>query len=137
MQRLRKRPVKLAMPGLNPHAGEGGLFGREEIELIIPTLEKAREKGIEILGPLSPDTAFLPQIRKEIDAYVCLYHDQGLIPLKTLAFDEGVNVTLGLPVIRTSVDHGTAFDIAWRGIASPVSLQEAIRVARDMSEPQS
>lgn len=130
METFHRRPAKLAMPGLNPHAGEGGLFGREEIEFIIPTLEKARAQGIEIIGPLSPDTAFLPALRKEIDAYVCLYHDQGLIPLKTLAFDEGVNVTLGLPIVRTSVDHGTAFNIAWQGKASLTSLEEATRVAR-------
>lgn len=126
-------PAHLAMPGLNPHAGEGGLFGREEIELIIPVLEKARAQGIDIIGPLSPDTAFLPAIRKEVDAYVCLYHDQGLIPLKTLAFDLGVNVTLGLPIVRTSVDHGTAFDIAGKGIASVTSLVEATRLARKLA----
>ncbi len=129
MTAIRGRPARLAMPGLNPHAGEGGLFGREEIELIIPVLEKARSMGIDIIGPLSPDTAFLPAIRKEIDAYVCLYHDQGLIPLKTLSFDLGVNVTLGLPIVRTSVDHGTAFDIAGKGIASVTSLIEATRLA--------
>jgi 4-hydroxythreonine-4-phosphate dehydrogenase len=133
MSAIRGRPARLAMPGLNPHAGEGGLFGREEIELIIPVLKKARALGIEIAGPLSPDTAFLPAIRKEVDAYVCLYHDQGLIPLKTLAFDLGVNVTLGLPIVRTSVDHGTAFDIAGQGIASESSLIEAIRLARSLA----
>lgn len=129
MSAVRGRPVRLAMPGLNPHAGEGGLFGREEIDLLIPALEKARALGIDIIGPLSPDTAFLPALRKEIDAYVCTYHDQGLIPLKTLAFDLGINVTLGLPIIRTSVDHGTAFDIAGQGIASVTSLVEAVRFA--------
>jgi len=133
MSAIRGRPARLAMPGLNPHAGEGGLFGREEIELIIPVLEKARASGINIIGPLSPDTAFLPAIRKDIDAYVCLYHDQGLIPLKTLAFDLGVNVTLGLPIVRTSVDHGTAFDIAGQGIASVTSLIEATRLAQKLA----
>ncbi len=133
MSAIRGRPARLAMPGLNPHAGEGGLFGREEIELIIPVLEKARAMGINIIGPLSPDTAFLPNIRKDIDAYVCLYHDQGLIPLKTLAFDLGVNVTLGLPIVRTSVDHGTAFDIAGQGIASVTSLIEATRLAQKLA----
>lgn len=133
MSAIRGRPARLAMPGLNPHAGEGGLFGREEIELIIPALEQARAKGIDIRGPLSPDTAFLPAIRREVDAYVCTYHDQGLIPLKTLAFDLGVNVTLGLPIVRTSVDHGTAFDIAGRGIASPTSLEEAVRLASQLA----
>jgi 4-hydroxythreonine-4-phosphate dehydrogenase len=130
MSAVKGRPAKLAMPGLNPHAGEAGLFGREEINLIIPVLEKARAKGIDIIGPISPDTAFLPTLRKTIDAYVCTYHDQGLIPLKTLAFDLGVNVTLGLPIVRTSVDHGTAFDLAWQGKASATSLQEAVKLAR-------
>lgn len=129
MKAIRGREPRLAMPGLNPHAGEGGLFGREEIELLIPCLEKARAEGINIIGPLSPDTSFLPSIRENIDAYVCTYHDQGLIPLKTLSFDLGVNVTLGLPIVRTSVDHGTAFDIAWQGKASPTSLHEAVRLA--------
>lgn len=130
MSKIKGHPAKLAMPGLNPHAGEGGLFGKEEIDLLIPVLENARAKGIDIIGPISPDTAFLPEIRKTIDAYVCTYHDQGLIPLKTLAFDLGVNVTLGLPIVRTSVDHGTAFDIAWQGKASPTSLHEAVKLAR-------
>ena len=133
MSAIRGRPAKLAMPGLNPHAGEGGLFGREEIELIIPVLKKARALDIDIIGPLSPDTAFLPAVRKDIDAYVCLYHDQGLIPLKTLAFDLGVNVTLGLPIVRTSVDHGTAFDIAGQGIASVTSLVEATKLAQKLA----
>jgi 4-hydroxythreonine-4-phosphate dehydrogenase len=130
---IHGRPARLAMPGLNPHAGEAGLFGREEIDLIIPVLEEARAQGIEILGPLSPDTAFLPAIRREVDAYVCLYHDQGLIPLKTLAFDLGVNVTLGLPIVRTSVDHGTAFNIAGQGTASVNSLIEATLLAHRMA----
>lgn len=130
---IRGRPARLAMPGLNPHAGEGGLFGQEEIELLIPVLKKARSSGVDIIGPLSPDTAFLPAIRQNIDAYVCLYHDQGLIPLKTLAFDLGVNVTLGLPIVRTSVDHGTAFDIAGQGIASPSSLIQATLLAQKLA----
>ncbi|MDB4618276.1 4-hydroxythreonine-4-phosphate dehydrogenase PdxA [Akkermansiaceae bacterium] len=134
MSVIRNRPVRLAMPGLNPHAGEGGLFGREEIELLVPCLEKLRGEGIEIMGPLSPDTAFLPELRKEVDAYICIYHDQGLIPLKTLAFDLGVNVTLGLPIVRTSVDHGTAFDLAWTGQASPTSLYEAVKLAGALSK---
>lgn len=130
MSALKGSPAKLAMPGLNPHAGEAGLFGGEEINLIAPVLEKARAKGIDIIGPISPDTAFLPTLRKTIDAYVCTYHDQGLIPLKTLAFDLGVNVTLGLPIVRTSVDHGTAFDLAWQGKASATSLEEAVKLAQ-------
>ena len=134
MSAIRNRPARLAMPGLNPHAGEGGLFGREEIDLLIPCLEKLRAEGIQIMGPLSPDTAFLPELRKNIDAYICTYHDQGLIPLKTLAFDLGVNVTLGLPIVRTSVDHGTAFDLAWTGQASPTSLYEAVKLAAALSK---
>ena len=116
--------------GLNPHAGEGGLFGnREEEEIIQPAISMAAEQGLEIDGPLPPDTAFLPAIRKRTDVYVCMYHDQGLIPLKALAFDTAVNVTLGLPIIRTSVDHGTAFDIAWQGKADVSSLLSALRLA--------
>lgn len=133
MKAIRGREPKLAMPGLNPHAGEGGLFGREEIDLLIPCLEIVRAEGINIIGPLSPDTAFLPSLREEIDAYVCTYHDQGLIPLKTLSFDLGVNVTLGLPIVRTSVDHGTAFDIAWQGKASATSLYEAVTLAASLA----
>ena len=93
----------------------------------------ARSQGIVIDGPLSPDTAFLPDRRRETDAYICMYHDQGLIPLKMLSFDTGVNVTLGLPIVRTSVDHGTAFDIAWQGKASPTSMFEAIKLAAQLS----
>ena len=118
------------MCGLNPHAGEHGLFGDLEEELnIVPAVEAARAGGLSIDGPLPADTAFLPSRRKATDAYVCMYHDQGHIPLKMLAFDEAVNVTLGLPIIRTSVDHGTALDIAWRGEANPNSLLEAVRLA--------
>jgi 4-hydroxythreonine-4-phosphate dehydrogenase len=130
MRRLRGRAPKLLVCGLNPHAGEHGLFGdSEEERFIIPAVEKARAKGIDIEGPFPPDTAFLPWRRRTADAYICMYHDQGLIPLKALAFDEAVNVTLGLPIIRTSVDHGTAFDIAWQGKASPSSLYEAVKLA--------
>lgn len=132
MQKLRGR-ARLVLPGLNPHAGEGGLFGDEEEKLLAPALAQARAEGIEITGPISPDTAFLPAIRRETEAYVCLYHDQGLIPLKTLAFDLGVNVTLGLPIVRTSVDHGTAFDIAWQGLATDRSLREAIQLADQLA----
>ncbi len=130
MRRLRGREPHLVVCGLNPHAGEHGLFGnREEERFIVPAIEQARAQGLNVIGPLSPDTAFLPSRRKNTDAYICMYHDQGLIPLKALAFDEGINVTLGLPIVRTSVDHGTAFDIAWQGIASPNSLWEAFRLA--------
>jgi 4-phospho-D-threonate 3-dehydrogenase / 4-phospho-D-erythronate 3-dehydrogenase len=127
---VRGREPRLAVCGLNPHAGEHGLFGdREEERLIIPAIEAARAQGISIEGPLPPDTAFLPARRPATDAFVCMYHDQGHIPLKALAFDEAVNVTLGLPIIRTSVDHGTALDIAWQGKAKASSLLEAVRVA--------
>lgn len=130
MVRIRGRAVRLAVCGLNPHAGEGGLFGdREEERLITPAVRSAREKGIDVVGPLPPDTAFLPSIRKSTDCYVCMYHDQGLIPLKTLAFDTAVNITLGLPIVRTSVDHGTALDIAWQGTASVSSFVKAVELA--------
>ena len=129
-QKLLGREPRLAVCGLNPHGGENGLFGNQEEEnLIIPAIEKARGEGMELLGPLPPDTAFTASIRKSIDAYVCMYHDQGLIPVKALAFEEAVNVTLGLPIIRTSVDHGTALDIAWQGKADPSSLKSSVRLA--------
>ncbi len=130
MRRLRGREPRLALCGLNPHAGEHGLFGAgEEERLLVPAVEAARARGIQIDGPLPPDTAFLPWRRQQTDAYICMYHDQGLIPLKALAFDEAINITLGLPIVRTSVDHGTAFDIAWQGKASPTSLYEAVKLA--------
>jgi 4-hydroxythreonine-4-phosphate dehydrogenase len=130
MERLRDRKPKLLVCGLNPHAGEHGLFGdREEERIIDPAVEAARVKGIDVSGPLPPDAAFLPKYRRACDAYICMYHDQGLIPLKALAFEEAVNVTLGLPIVRTSVDHGTAFDIAWRGVADVSSLVQAVRLA--------
>ena len=129
-QKLLGREPRLAICGLNPHGGENGLFGNQEEEnIIIPAIKKARKEGMEILGPLPPDTAFTAHIRKSIDAYVCMYHDQGLIPVKALAFEEAVNVTLGLPIIRTSVDHGTALDIAWQGKADPSSLKSSVRLA--------
>ena len=130
LMRLRGRPPKIVVCGLNPHAGEHGLFGdREEERIIIPAIEAARAKGFSIEGPLPPDTAFLPWKRKATDAFVCMYHDQGHIPVKALAFDSAVNTTLGLPIIRTSVDHGTACDIAWQGKANPSSLFSAVRLA--------
>ncbi|MBG86775.1 MAG: 4-hydroxythreonine-4-phosphate dehydrogenase PdxA [Verrucomicrobiales bacterium] len=130
MTRIRNRKARLLACGLNPHAGENGLFGNREEELIIqPALEAARSKGIDITGPLPPDTAFLPERRREIDCFICMYHDQGHIPLKALAFDKAINCTLGLPIIRTSVDHGTACDIAWQGKANPNSLFEATALA--------
>jgi len=130
MRRIRGRSPRLMVLGLNPHAGERGLFGAgEEERLIGPAVEAARAAGWLVRGPISPDTAFLPRVREETDAYICMYHDQGLIPLKMLAFDRAVNVTLGLPIVRTSVDHGTALDIAWRGRADAESLMEAVRLA--------
>ena len=135
MKKIRGSAPKIVVCGLNPHAGEGGLFGnKEEEEFIIPAIEKAKEKGIELIeGPLPPDTAFLEPRRKETDAYICMYHDQGHIPLKALAFDEAINTTLGLPIPRTSVDHGTALDIAWQGRANPNSLFEATILAAKMA----
>jgi 4-hydroxythreonine-4-phosphate dehydrogenase len=130
LARLRGKPPRIAVCGLNPHAGEHGLFGdREEERIIIPAIEVARAKGITIEGPLPPDTAFLPWKRKATDAFVCMYHDHGHIPVKALAFDSAVNTTLGLPIIRTSVDHGTAFDQAGKGTASDASLVDAIEYA--------
>ena len=137
MQRIRGHAPKLVVCGLNPHAGENGLFGeREEEKFIAPAIAAARAQGLQIEGPLPPDTAFLPQRRRTTDAFICMYHDQGHIPLKALAFDSAINTTLGLPVIRTSVDHGTAFDIAWQGKANPASLGEAVRLAARLSPPR-
>ncbi|GAB4283557.1 MAG: 4-hydroxythreonine-4-phosphate dehydrogenase PdxA [Roseovarius sp.] len=120
---------RLAVAGLNPHAGEGGRMGREEVELIAPLLARLRAEGMDIRGPLSADTMFHAAARARYDAAIAMYHDQALIPLKTLAFDRGVNVTLGLPFVRTSPDHGTALDIAGRGVADPGSLIAALRMA--------
>ena len=128
--RLRQRQPKLLVCALNPHGGERGLFGDGEEERIIePAIAAARRKGIQVTGPFPPDTAFLPDRRLETDCFVCMYHDQGHIPLKALAFDVAVNVTLGLPIVRTSVDHGTALDIAWQGKAGATSLVEAVKLA--------
>jgi len=130
LERIRGRKAKVVVCGLNPHAGEHGLFGRgEEEQSILPAIEAARDQGIHVEGPLPPDTAFLPWKREQTDVFVCMYHDQGHIPVKALAFDCAVNTTLGLPIIRTSVDHGTALDIAWQGKANPSSLYSAIRLA--------
>jgi 4-hydroxythreonine-4-phosphate dehydrogenase len=135
---MNGRPARLAICGLNPHAGEHGLFGnREEEELVEPAVAQARAKGIAIEGPLPPDTAFTTASRKRFDGVVCLYHDQGHIPFKMLAFDDGVNITLGLPIVRTSVDHGTAFDIAWQGVANPTSFYKSIQFAVRLSAARS
>ncbi len=120
---------RIAFAGLNPHAGEGGAMGREEIDVIVPALAELKAAGIRVSGPHPADALFHAAARKTYDVVIAMYHDQALIPIKTLAFDRGVNVTLGLPFIRTSPDHGTAFDIAGRGIADPTSLVEALRLA--------
>ncbi len=121
---------RIAVCGLNPHAGEHGLFGVEDREQIAPAIEQARAAGIDASGPHPADTVFHQAVhRHQYDAIVCMYHDQGHAPMKLLAFDTGVNVTLGLPIIRTSVDHGTAFDIAWQGVAFTDSLQHALDYA--------
>jgi 4-hydroxythreonine-4-phosphate dehydrogenase len=121
---------RIAVAGLNPHAGENGLFGDEEIREIRPAVEWAQRQGMPIQGPFPPDTVFYMAVRKKrFDAIVCMYHDQGHIPLKLLDFEGGVNIALGLPIVRTSVDHGTAFDIAGQGVASTVSLLRAIEFA--------
>jgi 4-hydroxy-L-threonine phosphate dehydrogenase PdxA len=120
---------KIGVAALNPHAGEGGLFGDEERELILPASKRARRAGIDATNPLPADTLFGKAVRGQYDGVVAMYHDQGLIPLKLVAFGTCVNLTVGLPIIRTSVDHGTAFDIAGRGVADPGSLIEAIKLA--------
>ncbi len=124
---------RIAVAGLNPHAGEGGLFGREEIEQIAPAIERARAEGIDARGPFAPDTVFMRARQGEFDAVVAMTHDHGLIPVKYLGLDEGVNTTLGLPFVRTSPDHGTAFDIAGRGLADARSLLAAWRMAEAVS----
>ncbi len=120
---------RIAVAGLNPHAGEAGILGREELREIAPAVKRAREEGLLVYGPFPPDVIFHRAYKGEFDIIVCMYHDQGLIPFKMIAFDKGVNVTVGLPVIRTSPDHGTAYDIAWKGVADPSSMIEAIRMA--------
>jgi 4-hydroxythreonine-4-phosphate dehydrogenase len=123
----------IAVAALNPHAGENGLFGSEEKEIILPAVNRAREEGLEVSGPLPADSLYYKAASGGYDAVVNMYHDQGLIPLKLLHFSDGVNVTLGLPIIRTSVDHGTAYDIAGKGIADPASLNAAIKMAAEMA----
>ena len=133
--RLLGRAARIGVCGLNPHAGEHGLFGRrEEQRLIAPAVDAARRRGIDLTGPWPADAIFTPEQRARYDAIVCMYHDQGHIPFKMLAFDTGVNVTAGLPIVRTSVDHGTAFDIAWTGRARPTSLIQAILLGVRLAE---
>ena len=129
------RQPRIAVAGVNPHAGEGGLFGHEEIEVLQPVIAQARAHGLRVQGPFAPDTVFMlarhaPGHPGEFDVVVAMYHDQGLIPVKYLGVEQGVNVTLGLPLIRTSPDHGTAFDIAGQGRADASSLVQALRMAR-------
>ena len=125
---------RIAVAGLNPHAGEGGTMGRQEDEWIAPLVSMMRDEGYDLIGPLPADTMFHAAARARYDVAIAMYHDQALIPIKTLDFDKGVNVTLGLPFIRTSPDHGTAFDIAGKGIANPTSMIEAIRLAHRMAQ---
>jgi len=127
---------RLAVSGLNPHAGEDGTLGTEEQTLVAPAVEILRGEGISVRGPLPADTMFHEAARNTYDCAICMYHDQALIPIKTLAFDDAVNVTLGLPFIRTSPDHGTAFDIAGTGRANPSSLVAALRLADRMAAMQ-
>jgi 4-hydroxythreonine-4-phosphate dehydrogenase len=132
VRKLRSQ-TRIAVAGLNPHAGEHGAFGREDIAKIQPAVERAQSEGLEVYGPLPPDTVFLQTINGHYDAVVAMYHDQGHIPMKLLAFDKGVNVTLGLQIIRTSVDHGTAYDIAYQGIASTSSFRAACQMALQLA----
>lgn len=125
---------RIAVAGMNPHCGEGGIFGTEEIDRINPAVELAQQEGIEVKGPISGDTVFYRALKGEFDLVVAQYHDQGHIPTKLIAFDETVNVSLGLPIRRASVDHGTAFDIAWQGKASHVNMRAAVAYARMMAD---
>jgi 4-hydroxythreonine-4-phosphate dehydrogenase len=137
LSRLLGRAPKIGVAGLNPHAGEGGLFGREELDIIQPAMAQARSEGMDVHGPLAPDTIYMRARRKasgpgEFDVVLAMYHDQGLIPVKYMGLEQGVNVTLGLPLVRTSPDHGTAFDIAGKGVADAASLVAAIHMAHQL-----
>lgn len=139
METRHNRPPRITVLGLNPHAGENGLLSHgEEETLISPAIERIRQwsesenRGWQVTGPVPPDTAFTPAMRSATDVHICMYHDQGLIPLKALSFDDAVNVTLGLPIVRTSVDHGTAMDLAWKGTASRSSMLSAINMAIEL-----
>ncbi|QYO78091.1 4-hydroxythreonine-4-phosphate dehydrogenase PdxA [Devosia salina] len=135
-QRFHIAAPRIAVAGLNPHAGEGGTIGREDVEIIGPAIADAVAEGIDAVGPLPGDTLFYPPHWRQYDAVLAMYHDQALIPIKTVAFDSGVNVTLGLPIVRTSPDHGTAFDLAGTGKASPSSFAAAIAMADQMTAPK-
>jgi 4-hydroxythreonine-4-phosphate dehydrogenase len=134
LSRMLGRQPRIAVAGLNPHAGEGGMFGREEIDVIAPAIQTAQSQGCDVSGPWAPDTVFMRARAStgklaEFDVVIAMYHDQGLIPVKYLGVEQGVNVTLGLPLVRTSPDHGTAFDIAGQGLADAASLVAAVRMA--------
>ena len=135
MKRVCGNEPRIAVAGLNPHGGENGLFGDEEINEIIPAVKNMKRKGINVEGPLPPDTVFLQTLNGKYDLVVAMYHDQGHIPLKLIGFNSGVNVTVGLPFIRTSVDHGTAFEIAWKGKANEDSMVEAIKLSLNLIQP--
>ncbi|AGB41137.1 4-hydroxythreonine-4-phosphate dehydrogenase [Halobacteroides halobius DSM 5150] len=134
LQRMGIANPQIAVAGLNPHAGESGIFGQAEIEEITPAIKTSHKQGINAAGPIPPDTVFVRAVEGEYDIVVVMYHDQGHIPVKLLGFDSGVNITAGLPIIRTSVDHGTAFDIAWQGKAYDTSLVEAVKVAIKLAD---
>ena len=141
LTRLLGHAPRIAVAGVNPHAGEGGLFGHEEIEILAPAIEAARQQGLQVDGPLAPDTVFMRARHTkdkagEFDVVVAMYHDQGLIPVKYLGVEQGVNVTLGLPIVRTSPDHGTAMDIAGQGKADATSLLQAVRMAKTLALPK-
>ncbi len=131
----QNRPLRVAVAGVNPHAGEGGLFGSEEIDILIPAIRQAQALGMQVSGPYAPDTVFMRARRGEFDVVIAMYHDQGLIPVKYMGLDHGVNTTLGLPFVRTSPDHGTAFDLAGTGRADPSSLMAAIEAAIAATTP--
>jgi 4-hydroxythreonine-4-phosphate dehydrogenase len=133
MPRFGVPKPRIALAGLNPHAGEHGVIGQEEERVLVPAVAAARAAGIAITGPWPGDTIFTRAVRGEFDVVIACYHDQGLIPVKLIAFGEAVNVTLGLPIIRTSVDHGTAFDIAGKGVANPESLIHAVMLAAQLA----
>lgn len=137
LKQLRIDHPRIAVAGLNPHAGENGMFGNEEADEVAPAVRQAQSEGLDVAGPISPDTVFHRMNRGEFDLVVALYHDQGHIPLKLIGFDSGVNVTIGLPIVRTSVDHGTAFDIAGQLKANPESMIKAIELACVMAESRS
>ncbi|HZG23975.1 MAG TPA: 4-hydroxythreonine-4-phosphate dehydrogenase PdxA [Chitinophagaceae bacterium] len=133
MTKILGHSPRIAVAGLNPHAGENGLFGKQEIEIISPAINAMKAQGLNVSGPHAPDTIFLRTVQGAYDIVVAMYHDQGHIPMKLLGFDSGVNVSIGLPIIRTSVDHGTAFDIAWQGLAKQDSLLQAIYLAERLA----